>query len=144
MLGFKIKLYSSKYFIQNNHEVKNNLLHVFLQESPAKDGFLPFKIIKLSYGDTGYLPLLMHSCFPASAPCDFCLISYSVLLGCFNKTFCLVKYTVLRRRLTRRLTFSFLGLCYKKQHLKANSFLRQITPKILIYTVETRLCYSCF
>ena len=105
MLGFKIKLYSSKYFIQNNHEVKNNLLQLFLQETPAKDGFLPFKIIKLSYGDTGYLPLLMHSCFPASASCDFCLISYSVLLGCFNKTFCLVKYTVLRRRLTRRLTF---------------------------------------
>ena len=135
MLGIKIKLYSSKYFIQNNPEVKNNLLQLFLQESPAKDGFLPFKIIKLSYGDTGYLPLLMHSCFPASAPCDFCLISYSILIGCFNKTFCLVKYTVLRRRLTRRLTSSFLGLCYKKQHLKANSFFKSNhTKNINLYS----------
>ena len=52
MLGIKIKLYSSKYFIQNNPEVKNNLRPLFLQESPAKDGLLLFKFLKLSYRDT--------------------------------------------------------------------------------------------
>ena len=52
MLGIKIKLYSSKYFIQFNPEAKNNLHHLFLQESPAKDGLLQFKYLKLSYRDT--------------------------------------------------------------------------------------------
>ena len=117
MLGIKIKLYSSKHFIQNN-PVKNNLHHLFLQESPAKDGLLPFKFFKLSYRDTGYLPLLMHSCFPASTPRGFYLIRYSILIGCFNETFFSVKYTVLRQKLTLRLTFSFLALCHKKQYLK--------------------------
>ena len=52
MLGIKIKLYSSKYFIQYNPEVKNNLHPLFLQESPAKDGLLQFKYLILSYTDT--------------------------------------------------------------------------------------------
>ena len=52
MLGIKIKLYSSKYFIQFNPEAKNNLHPLFLQESPAKDGLLLFKYLKLSYRDT--------------------------------------------------------------------------------------------
>ena len=52
MLGIKIKLYSSKYFIQFNPEAKNNLQPLFLQESPAKDGLLQFKYLKLSYRDT--------------------------------------------------------------------------------------------
>ena len=47
MLGIKIKLYSSKYFIQFNPEVKNNLHPLFLQESPAKDSLLLFKSLNL-------------------------------------------------------------------------------------------------
>ena len=53
MLGIKIKLYSSKYFIQFNPDAKNNLHLLFLQESPAKDGLLQFKYLELSYRDTG-------------------------------------------------------------------------------------------
>ena len=52
MLGIKIKLYSSKYFIQFNPEVKNNLHPLCLQESPAKDGLLLFNDLRLSYRDT--------------------------------------------------------------------------------------------
>ena len=52
MLGVKIKLYSSKYFIQFNAKVKNNLHPLFLQEIPAKDGLLQFKYFILSYTDT--------------------------------------------------------------------------------------------
>ena len=52
MLGIKIKLYSSKYFIQFKPEAKNNLHPLFLQESPAKDGLLQFKYLILSYTDT--------------------------------------------------------------------------------------------
>ena len=52
MLGIKIKLYSSKYFIQFNPEAKNNHHPLFLQESPAKDGLILFKYLKLSYKDT--------------------------------------------------------------------------------------------
>ena len=52
MLGIKIKLYSSKYFIQFNPEAKNNLHPLFLQESPTKDRLLLFKYLKLSYRDT--------------------------------------------------------------------------------------------
>ena len=48
MLGIKIKLCSSKYFIQYNPEVKNNLHLLFLQERPAKDGLPVFKYLKLS------------------------------------------------------------------------------------------------
>ena len=33
-----VKLYSSKYFIQYNPEVKNNLHPLFLQENPVEDG----------------------------------------------------------------------------------------------------------
>ena len=44
MLGAKIKLYSSKYFIQYNSEAKNNLHPLFLQEIPAKDSLLLFTI----------------------------------------------------------------------------------------------------
>ena len=51
MLGIKIKLYSSKYFIQFNPKVKNNLHPLFLQESPSKDGLLQFKYLILSYTD---------------------------------------------------------------------------------------------
>ena len=64
MLGIKIKLYSSKYFIQYNPEVKNNLHHVFLQESPAKNSLLLFKYLKLSYRDTepnNWLPTSSHA-----------------------------------------------------------------------------------
>ena len=105
MLGIKIKLYSSKYLIQFNLEAKNNLHPLFLQERPAKDGLLLFKYLKLSYRDTeatsGYLPTssCARSCFSASAPRGFRLIRYSILIGCFNKTFCSVKYTVLQRKL---------------------------------------------
>ena len=35
--------YSSKYFIQNNPEVKNALHFLVLQQNTAKDGLLPFK-----------------------------------------------------------------------------------------------------
>ena len=93
--------YSSKYFIQKNAEVKNNPHSLFLQESPAKDGLLLFKFPKLTCSDTEqnscYLPLLVRSSFPASAPRGFCLIRHSILIGCFNKTSCSVKYTALRR-----------------------------------------------
>ena len=61
MLGIKIKLYSSKYFLQYNPEVKNNLPPLFLEENLAKDGLLLFKYLKLSYRETepnNYLPLL--------------------------------------------------------------------------------------
>ena len=63
MLGIKIKLYSSKYFIQYNPEVKNSLHPLFLQEIQAKDGLLLFKYLKLSYGDTepnSWLPTSSH------------------------------------------------------------------------------------
>ena len=103
MLGAKIKLYSSKYLIQYNSEVKNNVHPLFLQKSPAKDSLLLFKYLKLSYIDTdpnSWLPTLCHALlFPASTPCGFCLIRHSILIGCFNETFCLVKYTVLQRKL---------------------------------------------
>ena len=50
MLDIKIKLYSSKYFIQFNPEAKNNLHPLFLQESPAKDGLLTvIQTLKHSY-----------------------------------------------------------------------------------------------
>ena len=52
MLGIKIKLYSSKYFIQFNPEAKKNLHPFFLQKIPAKDGLLLFKYLKLSHRDT--------------------------------------------------------------------------------------------
>ena len=39
--------YSSKYFIQNNPEVKNNPHPLFLQESTAKDGLQLSKFPKL-------------------------------------------------------------------------------------------------
>ena len=52
MLGIKIKLYSSKYFIQFNPEAKNNPHPLFIQESPAKDGLLQFKYLILSHTDT--------------------------------------------------------------------------------------------
>ena len=82
MLGIKIKLYSSKYFIQFNPEVKNNLHPLFLQESPAKDGLLLFKYLKLSYRDTEQqLATYLSSCAPVSlqASRGFCLIRYSIL-----------------------------------------------------------------
>ena len=120
MLGIKIKLYSSKHFIQNN-PVKNNLQHLFLQEIPAKDGLLPFKFFKLSYRDTGYLPLLMRSCFPASAARGFCLIRYSILIGCFNKTFFSVKYTGKNFDTQANFFFPRILLQRKEQYLKTNS-----------------------
>ena len=52
MLDIKIKLSSSKYFIQLTSDAKNNLHLLFLQESPIKDGLLQFKYLKLSYSDT--------------------------------------------------------------------------------------------
>ena len=65
MLGIKIKLYSSKYVIQYNPEVKNNLHSLFLQESPAKDGLLLFKYLKLSYRNwTKQLVTYLFSCAP--------------------------------------------------------------------------------
>ena len=48
MLGIKIKLYNSKYFVQNNAEVKNNLHPLSLQQRPTKDGLLSIKFLKLS------------------------------------------------------------------------------------------------
>ena len=36
----------------------------------------------------GYLPLLVRSYFPTSTSRGFCLIRYSILIGCFIKTFC--------------------------------------------------------
>ena len=69
MLRIKIKLYSSKYFIQFNLEAKNNL-HLFsLQESPTKDGLLLFKYLKLNYRDTEFyllMCLLLFLCKRAS------------------------------------------------------------------------------
>ena len=49
MSGIKIKLYSSKYFIQYKPEVKNSIQPLFLQERPAKDGLLLFEYVILSY-----------------------------------------------------------------------------------------------
>ena len=67
MLGIKIKLHSSKYFIQFNPEAKNNLHPLFLQESPAKDGLLLFKYLKLSYRNwTKQLATYLFSCAPVS------------------------------------------------------------------------------
>ena len=73
-----------------------------LQESPANDGLLLFKFSKLTSRNNelvqklpSYSPLLMHSCISVSSPRGFSLIRWSILIGCFNKTFCLVKYTVL-------------------------------------------------
>ena len=67
MLGIKIKLYSSKYFIQFNPEAKNNLHPLFLQESPAKDGLLLFKYLKLGYRYTEQqLATYLFSCAPVS------------------------------------------------------------------------------
>ena len=63
-VGIRIKLYSSKCFIQYNPEVKNNRHSLFLQESPAKDGLLLFKYLKLSYRDTepnSWLPTSSHA-----------------------------------------------------------------------------------
>ena len=75
MLGIKIKLYSYKYFIQFNPDAKNNLSPLFLQESPATDGLLQFKYLKLSYRDfeenswlsTYLLMQCARSCFSASS-----------------------------------------------------------------------------
>ena len=64
ILGIKIKLYSSKYFTQYNPEVKNNLHPLFPQDSPAKDGLLLFKYLKLGYRDTEpncWLPTSSHA-----------------------------------------------------------------------------------
>ena len=47
MLDIKTKLYSSKYFIQYNPEVKNTRHPLFLKESPAGDSLLSFKYLKL-------------------------------------------------------------------------------------------------
>ena len=72
MLGIKIKLYSSKYFIQFNPEAKNNLHPLFLQESPAKDGLLLFKYLKLSYRNwTKQLATYLFSCTPVSLQARF-------------------------------------------------------------------------
>ena len=138
--------YCSKYFIQNNPH------SLFLQKSPVKDGLLPFKFPKLTHTDTepnSWLPTSSHALlFPTSAPRGFCLIRYSTLIGCFDKTLCLVKHTVLYRP-----TFSFLTFCCSTEEraIFENKFsimffimfLKQRTVKILIYTVEARLCYSC-
>ena len=64
ILAIKIKLHSSKYFIQYNPEVKNNLHPLFLQESPAKDGLILFKYLKLSYRHAepnSWLPTFSHA-----------------------------------------------------------------------------------
>ena len=67
MLGIKIKLYSSKKFIQFNPEAKNNLHPLFIQESPAKDVLLLFKYLKLSYRDLELqLATYLFSCAPVS------------------------------------------------------------------------------
>ena len=52
MLGIKTELYSSKYLTQFNPDAKNNLHPLFIQESPATDGLLQAKYLKLSYRDT--------------------------------------------------------------------------------------------
>ena len=67
MLGIKIKLYSSKYFIQYNPEVKNNLHPLFLQENAAKDGLLLFKYLNLSLRHWAQqLATYLFSCAPLS------------------------------------------------------------------------------
>ena len=156
MLGIKIKLYSLKYFIQNSPGVKNNLHPLFLQERLAKDGLLPFKFPKLSCIDTepnSWLPTSSRSCFPASTSRGFCLIRHSILIGCFNKTFCSVKHTVLRRKLWQvSKLFLYSHFATKKRAIFENKFfimffimfLKQTAVKILIYTVKTKLCYSFF
>ena len=70
MLGIKRKLYSSKYFIQFNPEVKNNVHSLFLQESLAKDGLLLFKYIKLSYRETKPNSWLHTSSHALLFPCN--------------------------------------------------------------------------
>ena len=65
----EIKIYSSEYFIKYNPEIKNNLHPLFLQGSPAKDGLLLFKYLKLSYRDTEVyllMCLLLFLCKRAS------------------------------------------------------------------------------
>ena len=56
--------YSSKHFIQNKPEVKNNLHSLFLQESPAKDSLLLFKFPKLTCRNnkqSSWLPAFSHA-----------------------------------------------------------------------------------
>ena len=69
MLSTKTKLYNSKYFIQYNPEIKHNLHPLFLQESPAKDGLLLFKYLKLRYRDTESNSLLPTSSHALLVPC---------------------------------------------------------------------------
>ena len=89
--------YSSKYFIQYNPEVKNNLHSLFLQESPAKDGLLLFKFPIISCSDTESKTF---------------------------KAFCIVKYTALRRKLWHIgklfLSSHFAKIQRKEQYLKTN------------------------
>ena len=72
------------------------------------------------------------SCFPASAPRDFRSIRYSILISCFNKTFCSVKYTVLQRKLWD-VAFSFVAHCYKE---KSNIW-KQIFYNVLCNVFKT-------
>ena len=96
----------------------------------------------------------MRSFFPASVPHDFCLISLSIVIGCFKKTFCLVKYTVLQGKTWHvgKLFFSCPLLQTKEQYLKNKFlimqfliiFLKVTIVTISIYAVEARLRYNFF
>ena len=77
------------------------------------------------------------------------------MIGCFRKTFCLVKYTALQRKFRHRGKFflsSHFATIAKKRAICENNFLimffiiflKQATVKILIYTVEVRLGQSSF
>ena len=108
MLGIKIKLYSSKNLIQFNPEVKNNLHSLFLQESPAKDGLLLFKYLKLSYRgnrDTKPNSWLSTSSHALLFPCKRTL--QNIFFGKIH--------SFAAKALTRGLAFSFLPLCYKEK-----------------------------
>ena len=61
--------YGSEYFIQNNPEVKNKPHSLFLQESPAKDGLLLLKSLKLSCRDNELNSQLPTSSHELLFPC---------------------------------------------------------------------------
>ena len=99
-----------------------------------------------------YLPLLMRSCFPASTPRGFCLIRCSILIGCFNKIVCLVKYIVLWQKLWRvRKLFLSSHFATKERAIFENKFFTtffiifsKTNDSKKVYTVEARLCFPFF
>ena len=125
ILGIKIKLYSSKYFIQYNPEVKNNFTLYFHKTVLPKMVCYCLntsnQVIETLNQTAGYLPLLMRSCFPASATRAFCLIRYSILIGFFNILFGKTHSFAAKTLTQANFFFSRTLLQRKDQYLKTNS-----------------------